>query len=261
MESSNNLIHEANRRRWNVGAKRWAERADSRSIWKDCVHDPSLALSSEALKALDQVAAKQICVLGSGDNEVVFALASMGAKLTSVDISEAQLDIAAQRAEQLGLSIAFLRSDVTNLSALEADQFDLVYTGGHVAVWVSDLKRYYAEAIRILRPNGRFIVDEYHPFRRIWMPQPDQLRVEMSYFERGPFKYSYNEDVLTPTEGKYDQFEFHWTISDYVAAILEGGCRLQQLVEYGTRCEDWEGAPMEGLPNCLLIVGQKETLS
>ena len=55
---------------------------------------------------------------------------------------------------------SFVRADVTDLSVLAANTFDLVYTGGHVAVWISDLSQYYAEAGRILRPGGLFIVNE-----------------------------------------------------------------------------------------------------
>src|SRR5438128_9128124 len=85
-------FHEANRRRWDAGSASWAHRADTRGIWKRCHVDPSLALHSAELKWLRDVAAKNVAVLGSGDNQVVFALSGMGAKVTSIDISEQQLD-------------------------------------------------------------------------------------------------------------------------------------------------------------------------
>ena len=71
--------------------------------------------------------------------------------MTSVDVAQAQLDIASERAERLGLVIEFLRADVTDLSDIPNESFDYVYTGGHVAVWVSDLVRYYAEAALLWR--------------------------------------------------------------------------------------------------------------
>ena len=40
--------------------------------------------------------------------------AGMGAQVTSVDISQTQLDIAAGRARELGLAINFVRADVTD---------------------------------------------------------------------------------------------------------------------------------------------------
>jgi len=161
-------FHEANRRRWEVGSASWARRADTRGIWQRCHRDPSLALSAAELNWFGDIAGKNVAVLGSGDNQVVFALAGLGAKVTSVDISEQQLEVARRRAAELGLQVDFVRGDVVHLSALGDGRYDVVHTGGHVAVWVSDLRRYYTEAARILKPAGRLIVSEYHPFRRVW---------------------------------------------------------------------------------------------
>jgi ubiquinone/menaquinone biosynthesis C-methylase UbiE len=128
-------------------------------------------------------------VLGSGDNQVVFALCDMGAKVTSIDISEQQLDVARSRAAALGLNVKFVRADVVDLSCLGDETFDLVYTGGHVAVWVSNLRRYYGEAARILKPNGLLMVSEYHPFRRVWKRSQTTLEVGFNYFDRGPHRF------------------------------------------------------------------------
>ena len=40
----------------------------------------------------------------------------------------------------------------------------LVYTGGGVACWISDLHKCYAETVRILKRGGIFSVNEFHPF-------------------------------------------------------------------------------------------------
>jgi len=40
-------------------------------------------------------------------------------------------------------------------------------------------------------------------------------------------------------------------------AMLDAGCELVSLKEIGDRPQDWEGTPLEGLPECLLMVGIK----
>ncbi|MDA0334507.1 MAG: class I SAM-dependent methyltransferase [bacterium] len=96
-----------------------------------------------------------------------------------------QLDVASRRAQELELSVSFVRAAVTDLAQF-TDGFNLVYTGGHVAVWVSDLQRFYAEAGRILRADGYLIVAEYHPSRRIWKDSSERWESGTSYYERAP---------------------------------------------------------------------------
>ena len=181
-----NRMHEANRRGWDAVSAGWQAAVERNVDWRRCPEDPTIALGKRELDLLGKVAGKDICVLGSGDNLAVFALAGLGARVTSVDISRVQLDKAACRADELCLDIAFLRTDVVDLRALGGESFDLVYTGDHVAVWVSDLSGYYAEASQILRRGGTFIIKEYHPFRRLWQDTPDRLELKCGYFQRGP---------------------------------------------------------------------------
>jgi SAM-dependent methyltransferase len=253
-----NKLHEANRIRWDAAADIWARGADSRGLWRRCPTEPELVLCDRELTHLRSIAGKRVCVLGSGDNQVAFALAGMKAEVMSVDISQRQLDIASDRAKELHLPMSFLRADVTDLSAIGNASFDAVYTGGHVCGWVSDLVTYYSEAVRILRPDGLFMVSEYHPFRKLWRASQDHLSVEHPYFARGPFEYDANEDVLRPEPGTLKSYEFHWTVSDLINSVLNGGCHLLEVHEFGDNVADWEGAPLHGLPEFILIVARKD---
>ena len=252
-----NPMHQANMTRWNAIARRWAEGADNRGLWRRCPAEPELVLSERELHYLRDIAGKRVCVLGSGDNQAVFALSGLGAAVTSVDISQNQLDFAAERAEELGLSISFVQSDVADLSAFDDGSFDIVYTGGHVAVWVSDLRKYYSEAARILAPGGLFVVCEYHPVRNVWKESDCELVVEIPYFERGPFRYESAEDVLQRKPGKFESYEFYWTVSDYMNAVIAIGGTIGEVDEFGDTKADWETAPLDGLPEYLLIVSRK----
>ena len=200
---------------------------------------------------LKDIDGRAVCVLGSGDNEVAFALTGLGANVTSVDISERRLAVAADRARTLGLQLTFLRADVTNLSALEDHSFDLVYTGGHMSVWISDIQQYYAEAVRILKPDGLFVVNDYHPMRRMWVdaegPEPHN-----SYCNRGPYRYTSEEGLPT--------FEYHWTVADHIQAVVDAGCRIIKVEELCEKIEDeyWMTVNLDKLPSYLLIVGTKD---
>ena len=70
-----NEIHEAKRNFWNDLARSWEKRTDERGLWNRCHRDPTLVLSPGEMRYLSEVDRKEVCVLGSGHNEVVFALA------------------------------------------------------------------------------------------------------------------------------------------------------------------------------------------
>ena len=87
----------------------------------------NLGFAGGALGLIREVAGnisgKDVCVIGSGDNYAAFALAGMGANVTSIDISEQQLEVAARRAEQLGLYIAFVQADAADLKSIGDEGF------------------------------------------------------------------------------------------------------------------------------------------
>lgn len=151
-----------------------------------------------------------------------------------------------------------MRADVVELSSLRDAAYDVVYTGGHVAVWVSDLRRCYQEAARVLKPDGLLLVSEYHPFRCVWKKSPSSPELGFNYLDRGPHRSEVGPDVLYPAPGELEQFEFHWTVAGYISAILSSGCRLVHAEEFGDAGVQWEGAPVAGLPEWLLLVGRRD---
>ena len=120
-----------------------------------------------------------------------------------------------------------------------------------MSVWISDIQKYYAEAVRILKPDSLFVVNEYHPMRRMWLdaegPQPRH-----SYCNRGPYLETSGEGLPT--------FEYHWTVADHIQAVVDAGCRIVKVEEHGEKIEDefWMAANVDHLPTSLLIVGIKD---
>jgi SAM-dependent methyltransferase len=183
-----NQAHEDNRRSWNAWfstavSRRFADREDR---WRRSVHEPEVAFEPAALRMIRTFARElpgmRACQIASGDNLAAFALAGMGAEVTSVDQSEVQLEIASGRARELGLEIRFVRSDVADMGEVGDGSLDLVcYTNG-MMVWLADLAPVYREIHRILRPGGRLIGFDIHPFTRPWRNVPMRLEMEKDYW-------------------------------------------------------------------------------
>ena len=126
-----NTMHEANRRYWNEAAGWWERIEDEGGAWRRCASEPDLAFAGGALGLVREFAGamsgKDVCVVGSGDNQATFAFSGMGANVTSADISERRLAVASKRARHLGLQIMFLQGDAADLSLIGNAEFDLVF--------------------------------------------------------------------------------------------------------------------------------------
>jgi ubiquinone/menaquinone biosynthesis C-methylase UbiE/GNAT superfamily N-acetyltransferase len=243
--------HQANRSFWDATTPWWKDREDARGLWQRAPREPALVLCPAELALFADVPGRSVCVLGSGDNEVAFALAGMGGRVTSVDISQQRLDVAAARARTLGLQLTFVRADVVALSMLSTGSFDFVYAGGHITIWISDLRGFFREAVRILRPGGLFVVNEYHPVRRTWADVENGAPTH-AYFNRGPYRYTSPEGLPS--------FEYQWTVEDHIQSMIDAGCRIVRVHEHGEQIPDefWTREKLDRLPGYLLVAGRKE---
>ena len=62
------------------------------------------------------------------------------------------------------------------------------------------------------------------------------------------------------TTNDLEQFEFHRTVADCITAIPASGVSVHA-GEFGDAGEEWEGAPMTGLPGSMLLVGRRSVLT
>ncbi|HEY3340929.1 MAG TPA: class I SAM-dependent methyltransferase, partial [Anaerolineae bacterium] len=219
-------MHEANRRHWDAAASGWRQLRDRDQLWRQCPAQPALAFDGMALEMIHQFAGelvgKQVCVIGSGDNCAAFALAGMGAAVTSVDISERQLEVAAQRAQELGLQITFVRSDAAGLKPIQDGAFDLVCSTNGFFVWIAQPAVVFSAVHRILKAGGYYIFYDIHPFMRPWKDQITPIEMVKPYSETGPFE---------SVEAGQPVYEFGWTLSDFVNPLLETGLQLRKMAE------------------------------
>ena len=264
-----NETHRANRRHWDGGlAAEFQKQSEETQMWRRCLREPEEAFDGGALQLIREcvpdVAGKEVCLVGSGDNHAAFALAGMGARLTSVDQSERQLETAAERAAELELEIAFVRADAADMGALENDRFDLVCSTNGFFVWLADLHGVFSEIRRLLKPGGAYVFYDIHPFQRPWKEVVEAAEMEKPYFETGPFSDS--------GEGP---FYFHWKAEDLLNALADAGLVLRRLRESPARESrmwegsrwylrgehperlDWRNNPRAGLPVWLAAALQK----
>ena len=233
-----NEMHEANRKYWNISTPEWQKLDEG--DWRKCPQQPYLAFHGRALEMINEfvgeLGGKHVCIIGSGDNYAAFALAGLGADVTSTDISQPRLDVAKQRAHILGLDIDFIRCDAAGLSPVPDGGFDLVVSTNGFFVWISDLTAVFSAVNRILKPGGYYVFCDVHPFQRPWKDQ-NAIEIEKPYYETGPFLYG---------EQAQTAYEFHWTMSAIINSLLESGLNVRRIAESPARNSSFWGGQSYG---------------
>ncbi len=259
--------HEANRRQWDQTAADWKGLRDRDQLWRRCPTSPELAFDGQALEMIrvfgGDLAGREVCVVGSGDNYAAFALAGLGARVTSTDISENQLAVARLRSQELALDIRFVRADAADLEPLQSGRFDLVCSTNGFLVWIADLSAVFRSVGRVLRAGGLYVFYDVHPFQRPWRDDVDSATMVRAYWDIGPHR-----------DQERGSFEFTWTMSHILNALADANLVLRLMAESpassarfwqdhsyesGTdeTLKDWHRNPRAGLPVWLSVCSQK----
>lgn len=214
-------------------ADEWNDIADSQwyisyrreEVIQKIIKEPEGVFYKQTLDAIrtacPDLRGKRICVPSSGNNHAVFAFAAMGARVTSCDISEKQLQYAEEIAGKNHLDIEFLVQDTMDLPDIKSGEYDMVFTSEGVHVWISDLDSMYRNIARVLKTGGAYINFEIHPFTRPFAyedgkPESMKIAVQKPYNMTGPFD-----------EGT----TYHWRMQDILNAVASADLNLRRLDE------------------------------
>jgi ubiquinone/menaquinone biosynthesis C-methylase UbiE len=116
-----------------------------------------------------------------------------GVRLTGIELSPAMLELASQRAAELGREVDFRVGDATTLEFSD-ESFDTVSCTFSLCT-IPDDRAAVAEAWRVLRPGGHFVLAEHvrSPRRKIRRGQelidPLAVRFQADHLAREPLEH------------------------------------------------------------------------
>lgn len=206
---------------------------------------------------LGAVAGRRVLEVGAGAAMCSRWLATQGASPVALDLSGVMLRHAADAAGRTGVRVPLVQADAQRLPLADGS-FDIACTAFGAVPFVADSGAVMREVARVLRPGGRFVASVNHPFR--WpfpdSPDPAELRIVSSYFDRTPY-------VETDEHGTAVYVEHHRTVGDWVRAVVGAGLVLSDLVEpewTPGRTTTWgQWSPERGalVPGTLILVCTK----
>lgn len=159
------------------------------------------------------------------------SLSRMGANATGVDLSDVSIANAQSIASDLGLSTQFTCCNVYDIDQHLTDQYDIIFASYGTIGWLPDMSRYFSLVKQFLKPGGRFILVEFHPFMWIW--DDDFSRIQYSYFNREPIIIE-TENSYTDKSKHENHKEIGWNhdFGELFQAIKANGLQVSDFNEY-----------------------------
>ena len=167
-----------------------------------------------------------ILEIGCGTGKNTAVLAQIGNVVRAVDFSQGMIEQAREKVK--AENVHFSMMDITQAWDFENGSFDLV-ASNLVLEHIRDIDFVFSEAARVLRPNGKFFIDELHTFR-----QYDGKKARFYQDEK---------------QVEVDAFVHH--MSDFFKAGSGNGLILLNLDEY------WHDADRNKLPRILSLLFEK----
>jgi 2-polyprenyl-3-methyl-5-hydroxy-6-metoxy-1,4-benzoquinol methylase len=161
------------------------------------------------------------------------SLARLGARVTGLDFSPASLEIARRLADEAGLEIAWVESDVLAAREAVSGDFDVVYTSVGTIVWLSDLATWARQVAPLLRPGGVFYIRDGHPALLALDEKAGTPVVGYRYFANGRAQ-TWDDGSTYAGEGTTAHtrsYEWPHSLSEIIGSLLAAGLVLERLDE------------------------------
>jgi len=174
------------------------------------------------ISVLTDVKGKDVVCLASGGGQQSAVFGILGARVTIVDIAEGQLEGDKKAADHYGYNVTTIQGDMSDLSELKDNSFDLVFQAPSMA-YVPDVKKVYSEVARVLRSGGLYRVDAENPLSQfiehesVWDGQGYRITVPYTVKEK-------------KREGK-SVTEFRHYLGEVFNGLIESGFTIEQVQE------------------------------
>ena len=211
---------DANREAWDSYSTeyqaQWHDALDNDVFW-----GPGMP-SEEKLRILGPVRGRDVLEIGCGGGQAGVHLATQGARVMALDVSERQLEHGRALAARRGVEVRFLRASADDLSVLPDASFDVAFSSFAYG-FVEDLDKAFREAHRVVRPGGLFAFSWSSPIHMSTsLAQDGTVFFDRRYFDPAPH---------TETDAHGTVISFHRTYGDWLGALARAGFVVTDLVE------------------------------
>jgi len=188
-------------------------------------------LNAIELELLGDLKDKKVLHLQCHFGQDSLSLARLGAQVTGVDLSDKAIQNAQAFAEKLNIDAVFVCCDLYDAPNHIDEKFDVVFTSYGTIGWLPDLKKWAEVVSHFLKPNGVFVMADFHPV--VWMYDNDFKEVFYSYFNVEPI-YETETGTYAERDAAIETHTISWnhSISELLNALIQSGIEIKTFNEY-----------------------------
>ncbi|GIP17226.1 hypothetical protein J40TS1_28680 [Paenibacillus montaniterrae] len=182
-------------------------------------------VSEEKYQLFGDVSGKKLLEIGCGNGRSLqYQGERKASELWGVDISQKQLEKAAQHLTSCGLSATLICSPMEEECGIPENYFDVVYSIYAIG-WTTDLEGTFCRIASYLKKDGVFIFSWSHPIHKCVVVENNRLVFNKCYFDET--WYSVSPDLAGEGELKLSDRK----LSTYVNALAKAGFVIEQMIE------------------------------
>jgi ubiquinone/menaquinone biosynthesis C-methylase UbiE len=208
------------------------------------INEPSAKLHP-LLSFFGEVKSKKMMNLMGSNGMKAVALSLLGAEVTVADFSEANARYAADLAQEAGVPLTYIVSDILKLPEDVLDgSYDIVFAELGIVHYFTNLTLFMETARRLLSPGGVFVLRDFHPVTTKLISSKGSTakvrkhKVNGDYFDSSLEEKKVSYSKYLPSTGKPAGEQEHsvvywrrWTLGEIVTAAANSGLVIRQLVE------------------------------
>jgi SAM-dependent methyltransferase len=194
------------------GRRGWASDRPNWGIWD---------IPEAELRAVPEVAGRDVLELGCGTAYWSAWLARRGARVVGLDNSPRQLENARLFQREFGLEFPLIHANAEAVPLRNA-AFDLVLSEYGASIWC-DPYRWVPEAARLLRPGGELVFLKNSTLLMLCSPPEGTIteeRLARDYFDMHRFEWPQDHSV-----------EFHLPYGEWIRLFRRCGFTVEDLIE------------------------------
>ena len=237
--------HELNRQSWNAATKQ--HRLHKPQLVSDYVDKGRNQLFAEDMALLGDLNGKDVLHLQCNDGQDTVSIARWlrPRQVHGVDISDSAIELAQELRDEMlaracfhaGTQVSFSRRDVVEYlnDPGHSSSADVVYSSYGTVNWLSDLTTWAKGIANVLRPEGRFVIIDFHAVAmaldRATMKLTDDCLGGTPCPSPGGVGDYVGQDATF--QNPKPAVEYSWGVGDIVTSLLATErLQLQALAEY-----------------------------